>query len=59
MRRIVFILVVFFLAGPVYAFDEKPKSYVSISLDERQEGSYAWGVGTSPNSSLLRCFLND
>ena len=68
MRRIVFISVVFFLAGSVYAFDEKPKTYISISLDERKGGSYAWGVGTSPNSSLsvvfsatdcmLRCGLN-
>ena len=56
MRRIVFISVVFFLAGSVYAFDEKPKTYVSILLDERKGGSYAWGVGTSPNSSLSVVF---
>ena len=29
-RKIVFIMAVFFLAGPAYAFDEKPKNYVSI-----------------------------
>lgn len=56
MRRIVFILVVFFLAGSGYAFDEKPRTYVSISLDERREGSYSWGVGTSPNSGLSVVF---
>ena len=56
MRKAVFISVVFFLAGPAYAFDEKPKTYISISLDERQGGSYAWGVGTSPNSSLSVAF---
>lgn len=56
MRKAVFIFVVFFLAGPAYAFDGKPRTYVSISLDERQGGGYAWGVGTSSNSSLSVAF---
>ena len=56
MRKTVFIFVEFFLAGPAYAFDEKPKTYFSISLDERQGGGYARGVGTSSNSSLSVAF---
>lgn len=56
MRKAVFIFIAFFLAGHVYAFDEKPKEYVSIALDERYGGGYAWGVGRSPSSSLSVVF---
>lgn len=56
MRKAVFIFVAFFLAGHVYAFDEKPETYVSISLDERHGRGYAWGVGRSPSSGLSVAF---